>query len=156
MNLARWTLQSVIAAAFAIGWASPALADPPMRMALHDHIAPANLTIPSPVMLPAVIMPLHAPRTVSGPSVAVPDASLAAPIAAGATASPAHGLETMSAAEMIQKIGTLQFLSATIIPARREVVPVGDSSTITQITPSLRIQPTFVGKTYGLTAIASF
>ncbi|MBI5534632.1 MAG: hypothetical protein HY898_18040 [Deltaproteobacteria bacterium] len=156
MRFARWMLPALATAAIAAGWARPALADPPVRMAPHDLVAPANFVTPSPAMMPAMVVTLHAPRTVSTPAIAVPDANLVVPISASTTPTVSHPIENVSAAEMIQRIGSLQFLSATIIPARKEVVVVGDHTAITQITPSLRIAPTFVGKTYGLTAIATF
>ena len=58
--------------------------------------------------------------------------------------------------DIIRKIGTLQFLSATIIQPRREVVAQREEGATTETTPSLRIYPTFSGKTWGLTALATF
>ena len=58
--------------------------------------------------------------------------------------------------DMIRKIGTLQFLSATIIEPRRQVVAQSMEGQTMMITPSLRIFPLFSGKTWGVTALATF
>jgi hypothetical protein len=73
---------------------------------------------------------------------------------AGAALSPSDFAVVVT--DAIRRIGSLQFLSATIIRPRREVIARFEGSATTQITPSLKVYPTFSRSAWGLAAVATF
>jgi hypothetical protein len=114
--------------------------------------------------------PMTAARASSLPSLSLPRLVPAAPVprvaeldarqrtlpAAAEVQSQVQASDTQALAEMLQRFGSLQFLSATLIAPRTEVVSMTEGQPVTQVTPSLRISPTFGARQWGIAAVATF
>jgi hypothetical protein len=129
-----------------------ALADPPRRLFGQEHLAVMPGALAAPALVPAMAMAVGAPRSAAGAPhapVAFDPGVGAIPLPLGPATPSARATDAVSAAEVIYKISSLQFLSATLIPARKEYVPTGDGHAITQITSSLRVAPTLLRQDMG-------
>jgi len=119
---------------------------------LSAVVQPTPLRIAHPpAALPAVAAQATAPIELMAHALWRSDGCGVEPCRVAAPANP-------TPAELIQRIGSLEFLSATVIHAHKEFQVTGDSTPLLQqITPSLRIAPTFGGSNgYGLQAVGAF
>jgi hypothetical protein len=149
-----------------VGWSSRAIAQELVRfrasaehlaMGSHPHMGAQSLASPSSLRM------AYAPAELVSRAHAMPvlevlaqglwrgDGSAVELYRPAAPAAP-------TATEMIQRIGSLDFLSTTVLRPHRLYQQSGEGTPIVQqITPSLRIAPTFgAGAGYGLQAIGTF